>query len=209
MGSENNSIDSSDSSVQAVTKLFAKQNIHEVPPDIVQRIPANERMEALQDIHGALEPVEETPAFISEKLNELGLELRRGSINSSICADERELRSAYEEAVLQAPDHVESQLLKFLRADSFDAKKASMRCLKYYQAKLKFFGPGSLGKDVSWRDLDDVDRLALSNGAVQLLQKRDQRGRAIIFFYSPVAVRYPIDVVVSWCSIQSVNFIAC
>jgi hypothetical protein len=105
-------------------------------------------------------------------------------------------REGYERAVSNSPDFVERQLLCFLRAEEFNVQRAAARCLKFYQAKLALFGPELVGKDLGLKDLSELERQALYEGAVQLLPKRDRTGRAILTLFARVGREYPVEVMV-------------
>lgn len=70
--------------LQAVTKLFAQQNIHDVPPAMLEDISSEDREESLYDVHGVLlttqRTMEETPELIRNKLLELDHQLMRTSL---------------------------------------------------------------------------------------------------------------------------------
>ena len=62
------------------------------------------------------------------------------------------LHQGYTLATLQAPDYVKQELPKFLRTEGFDIHRAKERTLKFFDAKLRFFGPSTLGREkrCSW-----------------------------------------------------------
>jgi hypothetical protein len=108
--------------VNKVTRLFAQQNLHDIPVERVNRIPAEERTKALQDLHGmSFHETEETPDLIERRLGEMDLEL-------TCCIDEP-CRYAYEEAMEQNAAYVKGLRLAFLRAEDFRVSKAAFQML--------------------------------------------------------------------------------
>jgi hypothetical protein len=186
-----------DEVVQKVTKLFAQQNIHVVPSDRLKQISPKDRENSLYEVHGVSGLVKETPEFVQETLTRLKLELDTTSSDTET-SDSAVSRQGYDLAVQQSPDFVESQLLCFLRAESFDVSKAASRCLQHYQAKLHYFGFERLGKALGLSDLDEIDMQALKAGAVQVLKVKDRSGRAIIAQFPIVTRLYRVSVVVSY-----------
>ena len=110
-------------------------------------------------------------------------------------------KEAYNMAMAQNPNHVQSLRLSFLRAESFDIQHAAIRMISYFDAKLDLFGPNLLTKDITIQDLEEcgttnqsndpnvnataatdsnVDIECLNTGYVQLLPARDRSGRPIV-----------------------------
>ena len=69
----------------------------------------------------------------------------------------------------------------FLRAESFDARKAAKRMVKYFESKQLLFGKDKLVKRITYADLDADDKGALLSGGAQILRSKDQSGRTIFF----------------------------
>jgi hypothetical protein len=69
--------------------------------------------------------------------------------------------------------------LKFLRAESFIAKQAADRMIRFFDIKLFLFGKDKLCKDITIKDLDYDDMATLEAGFLQLLPVRDRSGRCI------------------------------
>lgn len=174
-----------------VTRLFARQNLHDVPAELLQKVTPEDRMEGLHDVHGVFQPVEETEQLVQEKMDELRLCLRYDKFTPG------ETREAYDQVARESPQFVENQLIKFLRADAFDVRKAAIRVLKHFEAKKEFFGAELLGKEIQLDDLNELDQQVLQEGAVQLLNKRDRSGRAILAQFPRVCYYYPAAVSVS------------
>jgi hypothetical protein len=161
------------SSVDRVGHLFAQQNLHNIPVERMNRIPAEERTKALNDLHGVSHSEnEETPDLIERCLDELDLELLLV-----------EPRDAYEEAMKQNPEYVKGLRLAFLRADDFQASKAAFRMARHFETKCVLFGRPRLGRELTLEDLSPGARSELRKGLVQLLPQKDRGGRAIFLHY--------------------------
>jgi hypothetical protein len=130
------------------------------------------------DVHGVSDAIDETPEFVQDKLKELEEELAKISRN----------KSAYLLAETLDKDYVRcrSFRLKFLRAESFDAKLAANHLVIFFEEKLKLFGPELLAKDIKISDLDQDDIKWLESGIAQL-PARDRAGRCVFSFIVPNA----------------------
>jgi hypothetical protein len=186
-----------DEEVQQVTKLFAQQNIHVVPSDRLQQISPKEREDSLYEVHGVSKLVEEPPEFVHEKITHLRLQLNKYTNDIKTGESTPVSRQGYDLAVQQSPEFVERQLLCFLRAETFDVRKAASRCLQHFQMKLMYFGFERLGKELDLNDLDEIDRQALTEGVVQVLKVKDRSGRAIIVYHAKTTRAYRVNIGVS------------
>jgi len=134
-----------------------------------------DRSRLYEGIHGVDPIIEETPAFIAERLHQLDSEVDR--------IDDAELdKHAYLLALEENPQYVESAAfrLQFLRADYFDAKKAARRMVEFMHWKLKMFGRPSLSRPLHLDDLDDECKQAVLSGKYQILPWRDNIDRAVV-----------------------------
>lgn len=186
--------------VKEIANLFAKQNLHEVPREKVEAVGPEDRMESLQDVHGVLEPVKETPELVQRAMDEVMAKLDEAVVLEGLSNGDGPSAvrwEGYARAATEYPEFVKSQLIRFLRADAFDVERAKFRALKHFQMRLDYFGAGALGKELDLKDLNESDMLALQQGAVQLLKKRDRSGRAIIALFTHICWHFPSDVVVS------------
>ena len=181
--------------MDAVTKLFAEQNLHVVPASRMNEVAHDERTNAMKDLHCASEMIEETSDLIVEKLKILDLEISR------IKESERE---AFDVALKQDPQYIQGLKLRFLRADRFQASSAAQRMVKHFDLKRALFNADEelLGRDIKYSDFEKrfpEDLPALTAGFIQFLPERDRAGRAV-FFINPIAsgtAYYPIASVVS------------
>ena len=133
-----------------------------------------ERLQALQDLHGVLDPVEEHPDSELTKLAEMDKML--ANLDPSH-------RGAFDEAVRRSPEYVERFRLTFLRAEAFDAAKAARRMAAHFESRLALFETEDvLGRDIKLSDLSwrSEDVPLFQSGAMQLLKHPDRAGRSII-----------------------------
>lgn len=136
-------------------------------------ISEEERREALQELYGEDDEIEETPRFLRDKLELLEEEL-----------DQIHEKKSYELAVFANPNYVESDKfrLMFLRADRFDVRRAAKRIVAYWDRKLELFGPEKAFRPHRFDlDFECNDSFAVSRGGIRLLPHCDDAGRAIIF----------------------------
>ncbi len=135
-----------------------------------------EREEALQDIHGVSDTIEETPEFVQEHRQHLQQELLL------LVSRPRHKTFAYQQAMKQDTSYVcsrEFQVL-FLRADRWRARDAAARLIAFLETKLELFGSQLLTKRITISHLSKDDRKSLESGFFQLLSVRDAGGRALI-----------------------------
>jgi hypothetical protein len=174
---DNNPAPNISSTVEQVSSLFAQTNLHTIPASRLTEISPEERMEALQDLHGASDVIEEPPSFVEEKLNELDRQL--------LLFHDTEKREAYDEAMRQNEEYVLGLRLACLRAERFDVSKTVVRMLVHFSSRCRLFGenPEILGRDIRFSDLHQEDKEGLRAGEFQLLTSTDRIGRPIIFVF--------------------------
>jgi hypothetical protein len=155
--------------------LIDRLRTGDVKTDAVDSLLANElnsmslkeRGALYEQIHGVEAIVDETPDFCDEKL---------------LIMDQALLdipnKPAYDRA---SQDYVTGRnfRLSFLRANSFEPKKAAMRLAKFMELNLEYFGPETLSRPVYLSDLDEKALKFLKAGPFQVLPERDRSGRAI------------------------------
>jgi len=105
-----------------------------------------ERQAMEEDIHGASDVIEETPEFVSEKIEKMREALQH--VNSR-------LRQAWDRAVFLRPALGEDQEmhLVFLRARRFRSNDAAVLMAAYFQAKRDLFGDDLLIQRITWNDV--------------------------------------------------------
>ena len=131
-----------------------------------------DRERLFEELNGISSTVDEEPDFVAQCLYDLDNEVDR--LHSD--------RSAYDLAMAMRPELLNDRAfrLMFLRADCFDVAKAARRLVMHFDSKLKLFGEEKLVKKITYDDLDEDDRAALSTGASHVLPSRDQAGRGIL-----------------------------
>jgi len=127
----------------------------------------------MNNVHDISEAVEETTELIEASQQAMELEIRR-----------QKNRNAYDLAVFMNRDYVEDKKFRlcFLRAEMFDAQKAAVRYVQYFEAKLDLFGKGLLTMDITQDDLEQEDMDILYGGYAQFIRETDRAGRALNFW---------------------------
>lgn len=161
---------------------------------------SQEREKVYHDLHGISEDILETVPFIRGALAEFDWELKT-----------LQNKDAYEMARFMNPKYVEDPKfrLRFLRTDLFDAKKAALRFVRHFQAKLELFGRDKLARDIVQDDLSEEDMDTLYSCFLQVLPTRDQGGRRVTMAFPYAKNRaFSSESKVSplWCLIQQLDF---
>ena len=141
----------------------------------MNQLSVQEREKVYEDIHGVAETQEETPEFIAKAIQDMDACIEKSS---------KAKRRAYDRAIFFRPTlaHDTKFKLMFLRADQYDALKASKRYLKYYMDKLELFGETKLMSDITLDYLTEDDLDLFRTGWGIELPHKDQVGRPIWFF---------------------------
>jgi hypothetical protein len=147
-----------------------------------------EREQAFEDLHGVSPTINETPELIEKALSEMEKYLQqtvipRSTVNNNRSHLSSSTSSAYVLAQSKNMTYAQNPKLRlrFLRADRFDATKAALRLVQWFQWKLELFGPDKLCQEhIRLEDLDDNGRAMIQSGRWQVLPSRDHRGRAVI-----------------------------
>jgi hypothetical protein len=144
----------------------------------LKQMSLKERERVIHEMHGVADVVDEEPGFMAQCLQELLEELVNLKSNSNLPS------AAINLAELTDPGFVNNPkfLLKFLRADRNDPRKAAGRMIRYFDWKLSLFGESKLCKDITFDDLDEDDVKTLKQGYLQILPSRDRAGREIRFY---------------------------
>eukprot|EP00934_Nitzschia_sp_Nitz4_P009472 Nitzschia sp. Nitz4//scaffold66_size103028//94881//96508//NITZ4_004516-RA/size103028-processed-gene-0.17-mRNA-1//1//CDS//3329556404//9462//frame0 len=129
-----------------------------------------ERATNMEEIHGVSPELEETPEKLDELIETLVQELEK-----------IEVKEAYEEGLQQNREYLESRWfrLMFLRSTSHDPSQAASRIVTFMEKKKKIFGAHTLGRSLTFEDLNKDDTETLRNAANCLLPTRDQAGRLV------------------------------
>ena len=149
----------------------AKLSIESSLAKELNQLSLQEREKACYDLHGVADAVKETPASITSCLADLEEELSK-----------TQDKKAYELAMNQDEDYICGRefRLQFLRAETFDSKKAATRLVGFLEEKLKLFGLKPLARELLLSDLNQDARSVLELGFCSLVPVRDSAGRAII-----------------------------
>jgi hypothetical protein len=124
ISSSNNSVRTMDN----VTRLFARQNIHDVPTSRLYEMSAEERMAMFQDLHGALEyNITETPELVEQRLSDL---------DEVLLSLPYETTRALQQATVQNTEYIQSLKLSFLRTERFHAERAASRMAGHFEMRL-------------------------------------------------------------------------
>jgi len=206
------SVCSSDS--ESITRSKSRKSMadrmNEVDPNDVDKLIVEELQElsvvdrnmVQEEIHGVSTcAVFENDAQIVESLKCLEEEI--GKIRREILASPEQVSKAgytYDESIWSylAIDNETSSMsvsylyishrdfcLKFLRADLYDAEKASHRYLRCVEGLLKYFGSYALQRPLVFEDLGKECQDAAKHGYIQILPSRDRAGRLIVVSQAP------------------------
>lgn len=128
-----------------------------------------EKDRAWRDLYGKepLNPDEETEELISSRLFDMYHALQSMPEDS---------KRSYNRALQICPEYVNHRefLLMFLRADYFDASKAALRLVKYWQAKEDAFGSHRAFRKITLADMDDADLETIRSGGYIPLPNYDK-----------------------------------
>ena len=110
--------------------------------------------------------------------------IRRGQEQLDVELSEISVKPAFNYTARTSRRYVQSLRLVFLRSEKFDAKKAALRLVTFFENKLALFGSETLVRPIRLSDLTYEDTLSLKSGCIQVLQSPDKFGRSVLF-YSP------------------------
>jgi hypothetical protein len=153
----------------------------------LNKLSIEERSNALHDLHGVADQVEETPDIINGKIQEMTEALHSYSIPGLRPEDSLACRKALE----LSPEYVEGLKVRFLRATRYNSQGAAAKMIRFFRRRMELFGQEKLVGDIQFKDLHEEEQEALRNGLFQLLPQRDPAGRAIIFVSGQVSAMYP------------------
>lgn len=142
--------------------------------DELNSLSLQERNKAYESIHGVDDVIVETEESISKRLEELEEAIEKIHV-----------KPAYEQAKKKS-NYVNSRSfgLIFLRASSFDPEDAAARMVCYLEEKLERFGPHTLNRGLTLKDLSpNTTRLLSEFGIHQILPVRDSAGRVIYLMH--------------------------
>ena len=118
--------------IENVRRLFAVQNIHDVPMSRMYELSTEERTDAFQDLHGASQNVTETPELVQQRLAEM---------DNSLAHLPDKNTQALRQAMERNMEYVQSLKLCFLRAERFNPDRAASRMAGHFETKYVKRGP--------------------------------------------------------------------
>ena len=150
-----------------------------------------ERERGIQDLHGVSDLPIEDSIQLEECLQEFKKELLDVTApppaapaavsNSSSSSSKGNTAAVIDGVDDEANNNLyiadDRELIKYLRAENFDPKKAKERYLRFQEKQITLFGKA--GK-LTLQDLGEDDIKFLQSGFIQLLPKRDRAGRAVM-----------------------------
>jgi hypothetical protein len=141
----------------------------------MNELSVKEREQVLEELHGVAEAHEETPEFVSNRMQ---------SLDKCLAELPKSSRKALDRALFFRPDLATDHKFKlmYLRATSYDPYQTARRIAKYYEDKLTLFGEKKLAKVINLEDLEDVDKKMFDLGCCVILPQKDNSGRPIWFF---------------------------
>lgn len=186
---EDNSDDDSDG-ISVPPLDIHDDNAFKVLPDIkpedveseltekIKKLQMSDQEQIYNDMYGVAGELQETQESIRASLDQFEKEV-----------DKLEHVPAYDLACLLGPEYVknESFRLRFLRADSHNAKRAAQRFTYHFKVKLDLFGHDLLVKDITQDDLEEKPLEGLYNGFSQFFPSRDRAGRMVHVSFVPPA----------------------
>jgi hypothetical protein len=159
----------------------------ERPPQFVPQDSPNETTGLLKNSRNRIIT---TPPEEENLIIETPDRIRRCQERMDVELDAIETKAAYNHAIRRRDEsssssdyYVHSLRLLFLRADGFDVRKAALRLVTFFEAKLRLFGSEALARPIRLSDLDYKDILSLRSGCIQVLPDPDKAKRSVLCYY--------------------------
>lgn len=124
-------------------------------------------------LYGVEVEYEETPTNVRELLDKLQAQLDSFPGKTDILLKLK--------ACSPSPLEDDAMMLRFVRAELYDPRRAARRILNHYDKKLELFGSDKLGTAIAVEDLDHDDLQVLRSGGFQPLPSKDRGGRIVIY----------------------------
>ena len=155
----------------------------------LNKLSMKEREQVFYDIHGVSEVPDEETTFIEKNLAQLDEEI------AFLVAHDKASTVVYDQAARQDSNFVWDRKLRltFLRCENFDPKRSAQRLIKFFDEKLKLFGPEKLTKTITLEDLGQAGRACLESGILQTLPLRDRAGRAVFLWCTALKLDSTIE----------------
>jgi len=146
-------------------------------------LPMKERIEALHDLYGKGEELNEDPGRIATSLAEFEMILQENNFQ------------IYEVALNQNSSYVKDPIfrLKFLRANMHDVNNAVCQMIKFLQHKATYFGIDMVARDITLIDLNHDDIELLLSGLYHIQDGSDKNGRVILYSFNHMLGKCKID----------------
>lgn len=150
------------------------------------KLSSEERQEAMNDIHGVSEEVEEDPETIDKLL---------AKFEGLVVAEQN---PTYDLAVSQDKAYVEDRSfrLRFLRCNNYDATRSVTQMMNFLKHKATYFGMDKVARDITIDDLNNEDISLLMSGLCHIQEERDQSGRVIQFLMTEMFGRCKAETMV-------------
>jgi len=173
----------------------------------ISRLSFQDRNHINEEIHGVrvLAP-EETPELLERSLADLGSFLNQMITEPPSLKDAYNLSQTLDSNRRMEPIDLQSNenpsttnilyvndksfLLRFLRCELFDAKKAALRIIKYLNLVHEVCGEYALTRPIQLNDFNKEEKKILRSGFMQLLPYRDRAGRPILAFVGDIGAKY-------------------
>lgn len=132
-----------------------------------------EREEAMEDLHGVSGFMQETPEIVEMAIQKMKVELSLMPIRK---------RKSLDRAIFLCPtiERDEKLMLRFLRGERFDPKKAAMKMCIHFDHKAELFPLEKLPCRITLDDLSEDDMFSFRTGTFQPLPTKDQAGRTVL-----------------------------
>jgi hypothetical protein len=142
----------------------------------MSKLSLNERQKALYDLHAVMNMEDLRPP--SPEIQRSLLQQVQRIIREELPHSDKEI---YEQALQMDSSYVldDKFVLKFLRTDGWDPKRAAVRLVKHFKVKLELFPLDLLCRDITQDDLDPQTLAVLYHEKILDLPLRDMAGRII------------------------------
>ncbi|CAJ1964106.1 unnamed protein product [Cylindrotheca closterium] len=138
------------------------------------KLSLQERTEALHDIHCVGQDLKETPELVQELLAQFDQTVKQQQQHEQTY---EMIEKSHQRAYIEDP----SFRLKFLRSNKHNVDKAVSQMLHFLRNKIKYFGNGCIGREITFDDLNEEDRELLLSGIYHIQKDKDQSGRSVMY----------------------------
>lgn len=154
----------------------------------LNQLSAQERSNALDDVHCVGEELKETPEMIEQSLQEF----------EQIVQQEK--TPFYAIACQQNRSYVEdpSFRLKFLRANFHDVGPSVHQMMNFLRYKATYFGNDKIAHDITLDDLNEDDMALMLSNLYHVQDGRDRNGRVVVYLFNHMLGNCRPDTLVSY-----------